>query len=378
MRKIALIFGLMTLWACGAEAVDPEAASTPAFDVSKTTAQLQDHCDADRFSGIVMVVDRDRTVYEYSCSGSAQTAAAINADTVFKLFSTSKQMTATIILQLVDEGQLSLDTPVDTFFEASPPGWNAVTVGDLLVHASGIPDLTNGLLEQFELGETDHAKAVQAAIKKAGPLAQTKGTGNWQYSNFGYEMLATIASDIIGADFGEIVATRVFDRAGMTTASVESIDPEATALQAIDNPRLIQGYNGEPGARTEALSYSFVQQGAGAVHASGNDLAAYFRALTDGRLLTEAARATQRTQTMPLNDTMTVIPGWFVGDIHGLEMLSHSGGNNGYISWFGMVPDRDLAIIMLSNYGDAPTRAIRTDLMDELFKADVSEDGVDQ
>lgn len=349
----------------GASVPDAEDVVVRNFDL--TDQALTDACTADRFSGIILAVSPRKTLYEFSFHGSATTDTAIDSGTNFKLFSTSKQFTAAVILQLIDEGRLWFETPIDSFFESAPDSWSGVTIGHLLVHTSGIPDLTNGLLEQFQTGLARHSEAVQATISEAGASADSGGAGAWTYNNFGYEMLAVIAEQAGRAPFDQLMQERIFDRAGMDHAVMEQLDEAAAELQAISDNRLVPGYNGEPGERVSALSYSFVQQGAGAVHASANDLVRYYRALSDGTILPSEMQARQRQYSIDLNEQTTVIPGWFVGENASHETWSHSGGNNGYISWFGMMPDQDVAIIMLSNYGDAPTRDLRNVLLADLF-----------
>lgn len=336
-------------------------------DFSATDTMLTKACATDVFSGIVTIVTPTDMIYSFACNGGATDDPTITSDTNFKLFSTSKQITATVIMQLIESGDLSLETSVSDFFAEAPQSWNDVTVRDLLIHSSGIPDLTLGLLQQYQSGVVQHTDAVELAISTAETSPDTSSTGSWTYNNFGYEMLAVIAAKTSGQPFDALVRMRVFEPAGMVHANMEQLDTKAGDMVAVPDDGLIQGYNGTAGARTETLSYSFVQQGAGAVHASASDMVNYYRALLDGRLLSDDSRALRRAQTLTVSDATTVIPGWFITQTRDLETLSHSGGSNGYISWFGIIPERDVAIIMLSNYGDAPTRNIREVLFDDLL-----------
>jgi len=227
-------------------------------DFSATDTMLTEACATDVFSGIVTIVTPTDMIYSFACNGGATDDPTITSDTNFKLFSTSKQITATVIMQLIESGDLSLETSVSDFFAEAPQSWNNVTVRDLLIHSSGIPDLTLGLLQQYQSGVVQHTDAVELAISTAETSPDTSGTGSWTYNNFGYEMLAVIAAKTSGQPFDALVRMRVFEPAGMVHANMEQLDTKAGDMVAVPDDGLIQGYNGTAGARTETLSYSFV------------------------------------------------------------------------------------------------------------------------
>jgi len=63
--------------------------------------------------------------------------------TVYQSGSLGKQFTAAPVLQLADSGRLGLDDPIRRHLPEGPPGWDSITVRDLLTHTSGIPDYTD-------------------------------------------------------------------------------------------------------------------------------------------------------------------------------------------------------------------------------------------
>src|SRR5690606_5449474 len=107
----------------------------------------------------------------------------------FKIFSTSKQITAMAAFLLAAEGKLDLKSPASDFFESWPEQWKDVRVIDLIHHTSGIPDLVN---EWAGVWRTDERAAMNEFLagQTAKPLSDPGA--EWRYSNFGYCLLANV------------------------------------------------------------------------------------------------------------------------------------------------------------------------------------------
>ena len=130
-------------------------------------------------------------------------------------------------------------------------------------------------------------------------------------------------------------------------------------------PGLALGYNGEPGRLEQAISYAFVQLGAGAVRASVDDFAQLDEALAAGRIVSSETWAQMRANPVtppqgsrqPAGRTFGL--GVFVIEIEGVELDGHTGGTNGYISDFERFPDFDAMMIVLTNRGFTRTAWLR-------------------
>ena len=153
--KLARFFGCVALAA--APLVAPVAGAGGAFAQpadfrARADAILQAAYPADGPGAMVIVTRRGRVIYAAG-RGLADLAAhrPINANTVFRLGSLTKQFTAAVILQLVQEGRISLDDPVSHFFPDYPQPGAAATVRQLLNHTSGIQSYTS--IPGFMAGE---------------------------------------------------------------------------------------------------------------------------------------------------------------------------------------------------------------------------------
>ena len=157
--------------------------------------------------------------------GDRETGAPVTADTAFRIASMTKQVTATAILMLRDEGRLSLEASALTYAPEladlplptadSPP----ITVRDLLSHTEGF--VTDDPWADRAMGMTPDA--FSAPLRGGGLFAQAPGVA-FEYSNLGYGILGRIISNLCGQPFQQVITDRLFRPLGMD-ATV--FDPDA-------------------------------------------------------------------------------------------------------------------------------------------------------
>jgi len=349
----------MKLFIATATAATALLASTVAKAAPDFTALEQEmaaRCADGRYSGVVTVAVAGQVAFQKVCG------EGVTLGSRFKIFSTSKLLTALAVMSLVEDGRMALDAPVATYIADLPAAWRAVTVRQLLDHTSGLPDETNAVFSAFVTTHTDAMQVVLAAQQTA-PAPATAPGETWRYNNFGYELLAEAAARVEGKTFDQVLEARVLKPAGMADAVVELAVPHHDGGDPSSAPdaRLVTGYVKDEDGRREATSYSFVQLGAGAIHATAADLLALERALRDGRVVsgdTWRAMVEQGRPNAPAVPSARYGLGVMTVEKSGLLIHGHTGGTNGYISSFRRVPARDAAIFALSNYGWAENRWI--------------------
>ena len=195
----------------------------PNYDTAAIAREFDAQCAAGAFSGVVVIRARGQTVFDRQC-GMADIINGIanTRETRFKIYSTSKFITALTVMRLVERRKMALDAPIGRYIADVPPEWADVTVRQLLNHSSGIPDLTVRLVEMFK---TDQPHAMRAALKGLTPSERTLGNppgARFKYNNFGFELLADAAAAAEGMPFEAIVGREIFEPAGMATASIEA------------------------------------------------------------------------------------------------------------------------------------------------------------
>ena len=191
----------------------------------------------------------------------------------FAIGSNTKTMVAVVVLQLVEEGRLSLDDTVEQWKPGLVEAGDRITVEDLLSHRSGLFDTINHRGSPgWDVDLTDaHLRALLDHR-----LTDPPGTTS-RYSNSNYWVLGKIIEAATSRPLGRELQQRVFDPAGMETAAL------ATDLDR--ERRMPRGYDEDdhditPGDVSGAWA-------AGGVVATAEDLAAFYRALFSNQLISQ-------------------------------------------------------------------------------------------
>jgi len=176
----------------------------------------------------------------------------------FGIASTTKTFTATVVLQLVGEGRLTLDDSVEKRLPGRVRDGGRITIRQLLNHTSGIAQGMSGVLPA-----PDRQRA----------LVSEPGTTH-SYSNTNYLILGLLAEELTGESLDGLVRDRIFGPLRLEESSFGSASlglPEASPPQWL-------------GSSIESHAYS----GAGGVVSTAGDLATFYRALLGGEVLAQA------------------------------------------------------------------------------------------
>ncbi len=182
-----------------------------------------------RFDGVVLLADRNKIVYERAF-GKANRGTNLNNTpaTKFRFGSISKQFTAWIVLQFVENKKLSLNDPVATFIRGfDQPSTHDIRILNLLTHTSGLVDYTS--LKGFNNRLLYKQDSIIHMIESA-PLLFTPSS-SYSYSNSNYYLLAVIIEKITGKKFGDVLDKMLLEKAAMFDSGEEDgrlIKGEAT------------------------------------------------------------------------------------------------------------------------------------------------------
>jgi D-alanyl-D-alanine carboxypeptidase len=208
-------------------------------------------------------------------------ARPMEPDEPWPVASITKTFTAVVVLQLVSEGALSLDDPVDDWLPGVLPADDRVTVGHLLSHRSGIVE-DPALHQLCRRWTADEFLAYAFALPTSPPGA------NFNYSNVGYVALGRLVEVITGESYERAVQERILDPLGL--ADTHFPDRGATTAHEV------RGYQMPPAVDEVDgwLDVTCMLFGPGAVLAAGGlvstvtDIATFYTALLEGRLLEPA------------------------------------------------------------------------------------------
>ncbi|MDT9592659.1 serine hydrolase domain-containing protein [Nocardioides zeae] len=245
---------------------------------------LHERATATGLSGVVRVDVGGEVLLEraYGLADRAHEVAA-TPEHRFGVASIAKGFTALAVGALVDDGVLDLDAPVRPVLDADLPLVDdAVTVAHLLSHTSGIGDY----LDESEDDDPAHYVLTRPAhtltdteeyLPMLAPQPQVSAPGErFAYNNSGFVVLALVAQRVSGTPFADLVAQRVFAPAGMTRSGYPRMDEPAGDVAT--------GYLDE-GPRTNALHLPVVGSGDGGAVTTVGDLARFWSALTEHRIV---------------------------------------------------------------------------------------------
>ncbi|WP_157872148.1 serine hydrolase domain-containing protein [Streptomyces silaceus] len=220
----------------------------------------------------------------------------IPADTRFPIWSQTKQMVATVVLQLVEEGELDVD---DKLADLLPvvvekdlvTRADEITVRQMIQHTSGIPDWWAGEPNP-DGSEGDPAFDVFDFTTPYQPLdlvrwsRERPRTGDpgqkWAYSNTNYTLLGLIVERLTGHDLATELDTRLFDPLKMTKSYLRVQPPEG--IKGPHGHGYYPDANGRP-RDVDRFNAALTGGGAGGVVSTAHDVSAFNRAFTQGKLL---------------------------------------------------------------------------------------------
>jgi len=264
-----------------------------------------------------------------------------SADTVYQSGSTGKQFTAAGILLLAEDGKLSLDDRLSTYFPEAPAVWHRISVRNLLTHTSGLRDYQLDLHKDYT--EDELLKAMEAL-----PVDFEPGT-QWSYSNSGYLLLGLLTGKLTGEHWSDFQAQRLFKPLGMATTRVIS---EADIV-----PNRAAGY--ELDAQGEVKNQDWVAPSLnrcadGALYYTIKDLAAWDAALKSNQFLKPSSSAAW-IQPVRLADGSRYPYGfgWFIHEQRGQRLIEHGGSWQGFRTEIARYVDQSLTVVVLTNLASA-------------------------
>ncbi|WP_249522771.1 serine hydrolase domain-containing protein [Modestobacter marinus] len=289
---------------------------------------------------------------------STATGVAATPDALFQIGSITKVWTATLVMQLVDDGLVALEDPVAAhlpgFALADEQAARTLTVGQLLSHTAGFEG------DVFtDTGRGDDA--LERYVAGLGDLAQLFPPGEqFSYNNAGYCVLGRLVEVLRGMPFDQCLAERLFTPLGLTHAA-------ASPYEAILHRVAVGHVRPEPGApQVPAPVWSLARSNAPAgstLAMRPRDLVAFARMhleagkAPDGSTVLDAGTvAAMQEPKVQLPDIRVMGASWGLGwelfEGHGTPVVGHDGNTIGQASFLRVLPEQGIAVVLLTNGGD--------------------------
>ena len=287
------------------------------------------------------------------------------SNTLYRLGSISKPLTATAAMALWEHGRLDLDSPVQKYCPAFPQKPWPVTTRQLLGNLGGIrsynvPEQPYSVSQSDpEVGNTRHFdNGIEGGLKffANDPLVAQPGT-HFNYSTQGYTVAGCAIEGASGQKYADAVRETVLIPAGMLQTRPDerfAIVPLRTRFYSKDKTGAVMN--------AEFLDASYKVPGGGWL-SSAPDMARFEAAIMNNRLLKSATRDTMWTQPMPSDGLgrLAYGLGWQFGAVEDLKIVGHGGSQQGTSTMIWMAPDARAGVVVLTNSdsSNAPRLAIQ-------------------
>lgn len=322
----------------------------PEKDLIPYARELADRlCKNDQFSGALLIAKGDQVLLEKAC-GEANKSwhTGNNIDTKFNLGSMNKMFTATAVMQLVEKGVLSLDTPISGYVDES---WlpesitGKVTVHHLLSHTSGLGSYfnetyINGSRELYR-NVDDFKPLVQGDTLRFEPGA------HFRYSNTGMLLLGVVIEKATGMNYFDYIRKNIYEPAGMVNTDCYELD------HPVEN--LAEGYmhdDTHPSRWKNNLFMHVIKGGpAGGGYSTVRDLYRFALALQSGKLVSKASLEKMWTPQSEADYGY----GMEIRETSSGKWVGHGGGFAGLNGNLAFQTDKGYIIVVLSNYDNGAT-----------------------
>lgn len=298
--------------------------------------------------GLSVGVFKDNKISYYNYGETTRGNGTLpTGSTLFEIGSITKTFTATLLALYVNEGRVKLSDPIVKYLPdsvAANPALSDITLQELSNHTSGLPSLPT----DFFLHVTDtlnpysnYTRRMLYGYLKTCTLNSKPGE-KYAYSNMAVGLLGNILEHISGKTFEQLITENITTPLQMHS-TVQHITP-------LLKPRFVSVYN-EDGKQTKAWDFSALAP-CGSLKSTVNNLLIYARA-NMAKSNSRLSKAFQLTKQVTFNKDVKIGLAWHLIKVDGIEYYFHNGGTYGSSSFLAFNPDKNLAVVVLSNSGES-------------------------
>jgi CubicO group peptidase (beta-lactamase class C family) len=319
-------------------------------------------------AGVGVAVVRGRSTVQYFCHGVADVASGrrISEETVFRIGSLTKTITAVAVMQLCERGLVDLDAPANDYLRAfqlvpASAGFGPATVRHLLTHTAGVGfwRRRSDLLLHPGAGSGVTARAVVPLPEyyRGGlPVDVEPGT-RWAYSNHGFAALGQVVEDVCGEPFDRYLRDHIFGPLGMAHTGL--------VLSEQLRADLATGYTLRRRGLSPVTPREVPSPAGGGVYSTPADMARYLTALLrgganeDARVLNaDSVRTLFQPHFQPDPRAAGMALGFEPHTERGRVLICKGGTISGFLSALEMAPEDGVGVVVLTNTGGLGNRGV--------------------
>ena len=297
--------------------------------------------------GLALVVVKGPEIALMEGFGLADPATGVPVDaaeTVFRIASVSKPLTALAVHRAASDGVLNLDADINDYLEVTISDFDgtAATTASLLTHTAGFEDRAIGTMTR----DADAVEPLGEWLPSNVPSRLAATGAVHSYSNHGYALAGHVLERATGADFRDYTRTRLFEPLGMHSTTFDAVEPEAAAV----------GHLGKAGDRTpEDLAYLYNFPAGGAFTTAGDmgnlllELLGFEDGVIDARMRSAMLDPSYRPHPE--------VPGRTAGglierSVAGTRVVGHGGDIGTFAAEFWLVPEQGIGFFFAFNAVD--------------------------
>ncbi|WP_162182458.1 serine hydrolase [Lacinutrix jangbogonensis] len=310
------------------------------------------------FSGTVLVAKKGEIIFEEAYGESDRVnKTPITIDTKFGIGSITKQFTAMLIMQLVEENTIKLQDTIGTYLPYLPKEKaNHITIHQLLSHTSGLShynSLQDIGVSLNDFGNTKYSPKALAEVIGRTYLVNKPGT-TYYYSSFGYDLLGAILEEVSGKTFSELLNASIIKPLGLKNTGFGTNEYNSINLAKGYSYREVYGWDwwtSEHGGKTIEVPFrdQSTAYAAGGMHSTVKDLFIWSEAVKSNTLLSPELTTIMLTPNMK-GHCYGWVRNWddIIEKNTKVRLYGHGGalsGNSAFIALY----DDETTIIYLSN-----------------------------
>jgi CubicO group peptidase (beta-lactamase class C family) len=321
----------------------------PNFDA--IDAYVQKQMQEMRMPGAALgIVKGDEIVHLEGFGDADDSGREVTPQTPFKIGSTSKSFTALAIMQLVEDGKVELDAPVQRYipwFRVADPDASArITVRHLLNQTSGLPPTADTLV----IKEDGSADALEEAVRSLRTVELDRPVGeSFEYANFNYSTLGLIVQMVSGESYEQYVEQHILTHLGMNNSYMFVPEAERHGLATGH-----QFWFGRP-FPGGGLAYNRGITPAGLIASDAEDMSRYLIAQLNGgryegaRVLSADGIAELHQGSADVGGGTSYAMGWVDSEMDGVPIVWHNGDPGDFHATMILVPKSKLGVVVLMN-----------------------------
>ena len=296
------------------------------------------------FNGAVLIAKNEKIVYSNQIGiANFKEKAPLHKESIFQLASVSKQFTAAAIMLLTERDKIKLTDTVNVYFPDFP--YKNVTIKNLLNHTSGLPKYFWVAEHKWNQEKAPINSEMMELLETSNVQRFFKPGRNFDYSNTGYFVLASIVEKVSGISFSAFLKSNIFEPLQMKNSYVYSFENDSIRKNQLNGYRLHRGWRHIKirGSVNDAIV------GDKNVYTTAEDLYRWTQGLNTGRLLTKESLELMYSKGETVYGREVPYGFGFRIDTKGQKSIYHHGKWNGFSTGLTKYLEDDLVVIVLEH-----------------------------